>query len=111
MDQWRLATAIAIPSGSVPYDLTCGRYTGVLAPVSPPFFFASAGYDVLTGRPVIGDCTAVPNRFARQCWWSGLLVELTTMAVGVEAEEVTIPEAAVRAATIAELLGQRRWRC
>ena len=80
---------------------------GAGASVSPVFFPASASYDVLTGRPVIGDCTAVPNRFARQCWWSGLLVELTTMAVGVEAEEVTIPEAAVRAATIAELTGPK----
>ena len=44
-----------------------------------------ATYDVRAGRPVIGDCTAVFNRFARQCWWSGLLVELTTMAVEVEA--------------------------
>ena len=35
------------------------------------------------------------------------MVELTTMAVGVEAEEVTIPEAAVRAATIAELTGPK----
>ena len=67
-------------------NLTCGYYTGVLAPVPPPGFFpASAGYDVQTSRSVIGDCTAVFNRFARQCWWSGLLVELTTMAVEVEA--------------------------
>ena len=32
------------------------------------------------------------------------MVGLTTMAVEVEAEEVTIPEAAVREATIAELI-------
>ena len=58
---------------------------GANASASPGFFPASAGYDVQTSRSVIGDCTAVFNRFARQCWWSGLLVELTTMAVEVEA--------------------------
>ena len=75
-------------------NLTCGYYTGVLTPVPPPFFFAaSVGYDIRAGWPVIGDRTAVLNRFARQCQQRGQQVELGTMAVEVQAAEVTMPEA------------------
>ena len=54
---------------------------------------ASVGYDVRAGWPVIGDRTAVLNRFARQCQQRGQQVELGTMAVEVQAAEVTMPEA------------------